>query len=56
MFDPKDLLDAIVAGATVKHLWKAASEGSVLGIGGQKVSPAEKSALTNIAKALGVAA
>ena len=35
---------------------QAASEGSVLGIGGQKVSPAEKSALTNIAKALGVAA
>ena len=35
---------------------QAASEGGVLGIGGQKVSPAEESALTNIAKALGVAA
>jgi hypothetical protein len=35
---------------------EAASEGGFLGFGGQKVGPAEKSALTNIAKALGVAA
>lgn len=34
----------------------AASEGGVLGIGGEKVSPAEKATLDDIAKALGVAA
>ena len=34
----------------------AATEGSVLGFGGQKVSAAEKATLTEIAKALGVAA
>ena len=35
---------------------QAASEGGVLGFGGEKLSPSEKSALGNIAKALGIAA